>query len=233
MSEIKFLEWDSSFFGYPIGKLEIKGPTGFDLTSFQNEASNYKLVYVFSKEEIFYENFVLVDKKVVYVQKNISSFDRKSSKNKIQSFNSRLHDLGQLLELTLESGRYSRFNLDPNFNSKEYSKLYSEWIKNSINGKLAFDILVCVEAEQIVGFTTIAKKSENLADIGLVAVHKNARGKGIATDLINKTIERAAKENFANIQVVTQANNIPATKLYSKTNFVLKEQTNIYHYWNL
>lgn len=233
MSEIKYLEWDSSFFGYPIGKLEIKSSTDLDFSNFLREASNYRLVYIFSKEIIFYKNFNLVDKKVVYIQKNISSFERNGSKNKIQSFNSKFHDLNQLLALTLESGKYSRFNLDANFNNKEYSKLYTEWIKNSIKGKLAFDILVCVEAEQMLGFTTIGKKSENLADIGLVAVDKKARGKGIATDLINKTIERAADENYPNIQVVTQANNIPATKLYSKTNFVLKEQINIYHYWNL
>ena len=51
---------------------------------------------------------------------------------------------------------------------------------------MALDILIYREKE-ILGFTTIEKKSKYLAIIGLVAVSEQERGKGIASKLIESS----------------------------------------------
>lgn len=233
MPKIERLCWDTNFFGYEIGKILVENPNNFDIEKFKTEATSFKLVYVFSKEELSYNGLNLVDRKVVFLQKNILSIKPVQFEREIQSFSKKKHDLEQLINLGLKSGVYSRFNVDPNFLNNEYSKLYREWVMNSIKGKLAFDILVSSQGDEILGFATLSQKNKDLADIGLVAVHEKARGKGIATALINQTVQTAKQQNFKNIQVVTQSNNIPAKKLYTKTNFTPTEKTNIYHYWNL
>ena len=151
----------------------------------------------------------------------------------ISSFNRNKHNINELKQLALESGIYSRFYIDSNFRSNEYQKLYLHWIENCINGNLAFDILVASDKNKMLGFTTVNKKSPDIANIGLVAVDSFSRGNGIGFNLINKTIIKAEQAGFRFIQVVTQLNNVPAIKLYEKTNFKIKEVINIYHYWNL
>ena len=231
MSLIERLPWDSNFFEFEVGKFTIDKL--FDFTSFKNEAKKYRLVYIFSDLIIKGENLKLVDKKVIFNQSIPFSSCLSNYNNKIESFNPKLHDLDQLINLTLHSGIYSRFYTDDNFKSNEYKKLYTEWILNSLNGQLAFDVLISVSNSKILGFCTISKKDNALADIGLVAVDKQARGKGLGTELIHRAIQLAKDKNLGSIQVVTQLNNLPAVKLYTKTNFEMGRITNIYHYWNL
>lgn len=233
MASIEKLNWDSKFFGYPIGKIDIQSFDELNVPEFKKESLDYKLVYIFSKESFENNGFHLVDKKVIYYQDNISSIKFNYQNTNIQSFDKRKHDIDQLTKLALESGAYSRFKIDSNFRHNEYEKLYKEWIIKCVNKVLAFEILVSINNDEILGFITLSEKTEKTADIGLVAVHKNARGMGIGTDLIRKTIQKAASRNFTTIQVVTQADNRPAVSLYTKNNFLLKEKTNIYHYWNL
>lgn len=230
MNLIERVPWDSDFFGFEVGKFTVDKI--FDFASFENEAKKYRLVYIFSDCILEGENLKLVDKKVIFNQSIPLSIGL-SNYNKIESFNSNLHDLDQLINLTLQSGIYSRFYTDENFKSNEYKKLYTEWILNCINGKLSFDILISVSNSKILGFCTISKKNNALADIGLVAVDKEARGKGLATELIYRAMQLAVNKSLKSIQVVTQLNNLPAVKLYTKTNFKVKKITNIYHYWNL
>lgn len=232
-TEIESLVWDTEFFGYEIGKVTIKNPRVFNIEKLKAEAVGYRLIYIFSESELPHSSLKLVDKKIVFSQKIDSRAIPSSSQNRIQSFDKEIHNINELIALGLKSGVYSRFNGDPNFVNNEYERLYGEWVRNSVNGKLAFDILVSLKSQEIFGFTTISRKSKDLADIGLVAVDEKARGKGIGTSLIKMAILRAQQNNFKKIQVVTQLDNVPAVNLYQKTNFGIEKVTNIYHYWNL
>ncbi|EIA10242.1 acetyltransferase, GNAT family [Flavobacterium frigoris PS1] len=176
-----------------------------------------------------------MDKKVVYINEDISGFlsiNKDANVNKIEYYQHNRKNYDDILDLTLQSGEYSRFNIDENFRNNEYSKLYKEWIDNSINKKLAQEIIVKYLDNKVVGFATLSKKDDQLADISLVAVDKNYRGKGIAKEIILNTIIEAKKRGFNKIQVVTQVDNLPANGLYLATGFKEKSLTNIYHHWN-
>lgn len=223
------LEWDSRFFDLNVGSLVISQSDIFDFNEFKKESESFDLIYIISDYKI--DNFNLVDEKEIFINNDISLNGNHFSDT--ISFSTEIHSYDQLLNLTLQSGKYSRFNTDKNFKNMEYEKLYTEWLDKSINKDLAIDIIVKIIDNEIVGFITLNNKTDSLAEIGLIAVDKAYRGQGIAKELINKTIWKASKLNFKSIQVVTQHNNKPAVKLYTSTGFKSESITNIYHYWNL
>jgi dTDP-4-amino-4,6-dideoxy-D-galactose acyltransferase len=82
----------------------------------------------------------------------------------------------------------------------------------------------------VAGFITVGRKNHR-ADIGLIAVNKEFRGRKIGLSLIEKASQYAFLEGFEEIQVITQGENIPAMKLYSKSGFTIEETTFVYHAW--
>ncbi|WP_040473599.1 GNAT family N-acetyltransferase [Flavobacterium frigoris] len=230
---IEKLDWDSQFFKLKIGRCTINQNDKYCLNQFRYISQEYDLVYIFSQLNNL--DFKLMDKKVVYINEDISGFlsiNKDANVNKIEYYQHNRKNYDDILDLTLQSGEYSRFNIDENFRNNEYSKLYKEWIDNSINKKLAQEIIVKYLDNKVVGFATLSKKDDQLADISLVAVDKNYRGKGIAKEIILNTIIEAKKRGFNKIQVVTQVDNLPANGLYLATGFKEKSLTNIYHHWN-
>ena len=228
---IQRLNWDSDFFGYEVGKIEVSKCDDFNFDIFEQEVQNYRLIYLLSDMEIDILNLLLVDKKVIFYQKINKVIE--SNDIIIESFDEAKHDLEQLKALAIESGIYSRFFIDKNFVNNEFINLYSQWIENSVNKKIAFDIIVALDKKNIIGFATLNKKSEVLSDIGLIAVSKAYRGLGIGKKVINEAILRSKLARFKAIQVVTQLDNFAAVNLYKSTNFEIKQITYIYHYWNL
>lgn len=223
--KIKYLEWDSEFFGLSIGSIKIENECDFC----PEDAKKFDLVYVFSQNESL--NFKLVDQKITYKildlqTKDISDF----SETQFYSHNDTAYR--DLLNLALQSGEYSRFKIDPYFKNSEFVRLYTEWLNKSINKTLASHIIIKKDNEKIVGFATLTKKSQSLADIGLVAVDKDYRGRGIAKEIILKSIILAKSLGYEEIQVVTQLDNIPANILYKKCGFEKHSIINIYHHWN-
>jgi dTDP-4-amino-4,6-dideoxy-D-galactose acyltransferase len=231
MFKIERLNWDSSFFGYEVGKVEVNNSSFFDLDDFIQKTKDFKLIYLFSKQVLNLPQIIEVDRKVVLSQ--FCTKIKEENNTKLQSFNAEKHRFDELKKLALESGIYSRFYIDKNFKNREYEKLYTRWIENAVNNDLTFDIVIAVNNNSIIGFATLNKKNSLLADIGLVAVSKDSRGLGVGKQLMQEAILRSKKAGFKEIQVVTQMNNIAAMNLYQSANFKIKEVTNIYHYWNL
>lgn len=229
--EVQRLEWDSEFFGYEVGKIVINNKKDFFLKNWQSKIKEFKLVYVFSEEFINLDGFKLVDRKATLSQKIDKNCHFENTL--IESFDINFHDYGALKKLALESGIYSRFFIDENFVNNEYFNLYSKWIDNSVLDKKSFEILIAINSNRIVGFTTINKKNDQLADIGLVAVAKESRGLGIGKNLINESILRCKNAGFDSIQVITQFDNVTAMNLYKATNFEIVDLTYIYHLWNI
>ena len=230
--KIERLDWDSNFFGYEVGKYLVENPEDFNLEELADELKRYKLVYVFCEKKIQSSSLKLVDEKATFLIEDLTQLTTPSSAFKFESFDEEKHAKDHLEALGIESAVHSRFKTDSNFRNQEYKKLYREWINNSITGDLAIDIpVVCKGVSTVVGFTTLNKRNIDLAEIGLVAVSKEMRGKGLATDLVKETLRRARNRGYKNVQVVTQMANIPARNLYTKTGFTLKNIVNIYHYW--
>ncbi|MDZ7721960.1 MAG: GNAT family N-acetyltransferase [candidate division KSB1 bacterium] len=78
----------------------------------------------------------------------------------------------------------------------------------------------------------MGNNNNGTAQIGLIAVHPQAQGKGIASYLIQVATNYAFDRGFETLEVATQYNNKPAMKLYQKSGFKIKSKQYIYHIWN-
>ncbi len=225
---VQRLEWDSKYFGYEIGKIEIDVPEYFQPDELPVITKGFNLVYIFSMKPILVDNIdlVLADKKIQFVRKSELLQD---DFNRITKYDHGLSD--KLLNLAYESGKYSRFRTDTFFIRNEFQILYFEWIKNSVERCAADEVSVIAEADDLKGFITLSIKN-NYAEIGLIAVNPIDRGQGYGSLLIKYAIDWAYKHDCHEIKVSTQDKNKSAIALYEKNGFALSNLTYIYHYRN-
>ena len=227
---IEAIEWDSDFFGYPVGKSTIISEN--DMTSFFNtrSLSNYKLIYLFSKSQFYNPKLKLVDTKLIF-KKNIKISGDTTENSTIEFYiNENEKDFTAFEELAYLSGKYSRFKIDSNFINNEFKNLYQKWVLGyrDDNKNIIFKRINNI----IAGFVLFSIDKETI-NIELISVSENFQGKGIATELIKEIELIGNKNSCKNIQVITQGNNIPAVNLYKKNKFNLIDTNIIYHYWNI
>lgn len=124
--------------------------------------------------------------------------------------------LDNLLTLLVQDERQYDSNISPLFVVIDYHKNYLKK-KNNI-------CYVYEENNDIVAYIDglIVNDGTDVSDtfkINALFVKEEYRGKGIATDLMNKIIEDVDQRNITNIEIGVLSNNVKAKKLYEKFNF--------------
>lgn len=227
---IRTVRWDSIFFGQKIGRITT---LDFDRKIFEKEKNKFDLIYI---QHLSNGNTSAIhglsiaqfeDRKMSYSKRVNPAV---TLPNEISVFTDRVPNK-KLIELALQSGEYSRFKRDKNFKKKSYENLYTKWIQNSTNRKLAFCVLVYGDVNDPDGFITLQNK-ENTAHVGLFAVSSQSRNNGIGKKLMTAAEYFAQKHNFDTISVTTQSDNKLACRLYERCGFAVESLINTYHYWN-
>ncbi len=230
---ISKLEWDTNFFGINIAKMECKSMSEkqfhYDINTLKEE--NVKLIYCVchdkESEEFASKIGKLVDIKVTYC-KTFSNKVLPTDSNTIEEYLDE-EPTEELYNLAIQSGIYSRFNIDQNLPNYKFIELYRTWIRNSTRKQIASKVLVAKEKNHLVGMITLGEK-EGRADIGLLAVDSNYRGRGIGKSLVFSA-ENEFQKRFNEGQVVTQKDNTPACTLYEKCGYTIEKIESIYHIW--
>jgi dTDP-4-amino-4,6-dideoxy-D-galactose acyltransferase len=227
---IEELKWDSSFFKLKIGILKTEN----HLVDFlEADINSFDLIYIEEKKNnklpkqfLSKFNITYTDEKITYVKKvkKNTALDQKINQYLLPVANKKL------IELSIQSGAFSRFKLDNHFKLTQYKKFYTTWIKNSVQHKIADKLLVYGDIHSPSGFITIIYKN-NFAQIGLIAVDTNCQNSGIGTTLISAAEYFAFKHNFTTLQVVTQAANKNACSFYEKYGFKKREIIYTHHHW--
>lgn len=227
---IENLEWDSKLFGYSVGKVNIESEDDLDFKDLNNDS--HKLLYMYSNVALDAAiakkiGAVTVDKKTELVK------DISNQKSKFQNDANviSLHTINEkIISLALQSGIYSRFIQDANFNNNEYEKLYTEWIRKSVLRINAFYVYGFLYNGEIAGFITIGMRNNN-PDIGLMVVDEQYRGKKIGTALLNYAKQTLQLKGHKSLTVITQGSNTNALDFYKKNGFMLSNEVYIYHIW--
>lgn len=217
---IEALPFDTALFGYSVAKFIVDG--FWDHRDFLEQASDFELVYIFSKKPLQFnhDRIRLADIKLTF-KKDLIADAKKDLL--ILPYSGPLTD--QLFNLAVESGVYSRFHTDQKFQKGEFVKLYRLWIQKAL---IKNEVLVTNDLSGFISCTV----EEGTAQIGLIAVDKNQRGRGLAKRLIQAAERNAFLQGARSLTVPTQEMNIPACKLYENLGFGLSERMFIYHYWN-
>jgi len=233
--KIEHLDWDSNFFGKKIGKIfcQENNIITADFIELLMQAKNekYNLIYCFGNKNFYLSEDILsefkgdmVDRKVIY---------KGSIKEPLQEtflveefYEDKINE--DLEDLAFQSGEYSRFQIEPYFTLNDFHKLYREWLVNSLNKKIADKTYVIKKHHNILGIITISIQNK-IGTIGLLAIDKNAQGKGYGSQLINAVKRMLIQKNISVIEVATQVYNKQACAFYEKNGLSIKSINNIYH----
>jgi dTDP-4-amino-4,6-dideoxy-D-galactose acyltransferase len=236
---INRLEWDSNFFGYEVGKLELAGV--LDYESFEriiHHSRAYRLLYIFSNSDLIKviskfssDKLLHVDTKITYALKlNKQSQSKLQVEVRCYKFSLIEVESESLMKLTYQSGKYSRFSKDKNFVQDEFHKLFAQWIRNSLNGKSTVRVYGYNAGDNLIAFVVI-DFSESIATINLIAVDENYQGKGIGKMLMFEVFGLCFANRVNYITVVTQFENEKACNFYKSCGMEAISKQYIYHLW--
>lgn len=226
-----YLNWDSNFFHKKIYKLTID--KNFDETKFKEitKTIDADLIYIFySHQNNAFLNHIgakLIDEKVLYIKP--VEYVENTDLTGVSNYTDTNSHHAELLNLALISGQYSRFKIDPVLNSG-FKKMYETWVNRSISFEIADIVFTYNENNSIKGFVTI-KINELTATIGLIAVDEKYQGKKIGKKLLSAVNHWCFNKNIEHIEVATQLANKQACHFYSRSGYIVKNITNIYHYY--
>lgn len=141
-------------------------------------------------------------------------------------------DLSRLEDIGIEISQFSRYNFDDKFKRGEDRRLYRAWIRNSLSGlsDVVFVARWKGHPEDAVGVITCVAR-EAVSHIQLAGVHHEHRQRGVGTGLVQAALDWARSQHAKKMQVVTQARNVSAQRLYQQMGFFTKSMTLFYHKW--
>ena len=227
---IQKLEWDSNLFGYEVGKVTI-ADENVDLQDILNLNDVFRLMYLESKVAIDKKELDRSFIKVTYSKQVETLTPHLEAEENLRTEKLTGKFTDQLLNLSFQSGMFSRFKLDPNFRNNEFMKLYTKWVENSLSGEVADTVEAVKDSDSnIIGFVTI-KFNPEFSEIGLIAVNNQKRRLGVGSLLLKKVNQLSVEKQCSKIIVSTQQDNYMACKFYEKNGFKKISKSYIYHLW--
>lgn len=238
------LAWDSEFFAVPIARVTAPGlddataATVLDearregLRCLYFEADPDDLTTVLAAERA---GFHLVDVRVVlehlagHHSQPLSKF---STTSPLLIEEAAQSDLPRLEEIAVGIGQFSRYTFDRDFQPGDSQRLYRTWINNALRG-LSDVVLVARSAsggDAAVGLIACAVR-DGIGHIQLAGVHPQHRQQGVGTLLVCAALDWVKSRGAQDTQVVTQARNVPAQRLYQQVGFFTKSMSLYYHRW--
>ena len=238
---VQKLAWDSEFFGFGVGRLigSIESTAALSRALEDATERGFRLVYgqCGHSDNVTHQRCLelggrFVDAKRTY---SLSLVDAQPT----STVPSVLADGSQccrrqLRSLAWQSAEFSRYRVDPDMPRGSWRRMYSAWIENSLNGKLADAVLVEREPENeegpIIGMITVNHHGE-CGMIGLLGVDERWRGRGIGKRLLQAAEFQCRTYGCTQLMVVTQGDNAPACQAYESSGFALAEEQHIFHFW--
>lgn len=228
-----YLDWDSKLFGYPVYAVSGRG-TPDTLHAFLQTLKLEKnsLVYFFTEKDSYnglewksYLDDYRINDEIIF----IADVNNETPKliDGISEYRSEIVS-EDILRLALLSGMHSRFKTDIGFQKNEFVLLYTEWIKNAVNKTFDEVIFIYSYDAKICGLIT-ARKKNNVAVIGLLAVDPQHEHKGVGSGLIAAVNDWAMQNNLFQLQVKTQSLNSSAITLYRRNGFITELEQTVYH----
>lgn len=232
----KILKWDTDFFGYKVAEITKNFITQENYVGFMQTLKDSGIAFAQYTSEVElsseitqnpYYLFKLVVSRVPIIKKmeNIYNFHE----------NIELYDKDypekELIDLAQLAGSQGRFGNDQNIPAEKYYELFKNWIINSVNKKLATDVLVYRVNRKIVGFITIKVDGEK-GSAPLLAVDRNYEGTGVSFALMRAAETQLVKYGCASVMSGTQDLNQKALKVFERYGFKFEKTEYIYHLWS-
>lgn len=238
-NKVIHLEWDSNFFGFPIGRIYANGLTEEPLRKGLESAKpgNMEFVELFcdasddesidSSEKL---GFHLADLRIT-LKKILGgdvSEDRVLKDLIFKKANS--EDIDRLK--TVSSGLFkdSRYYRYQKFDKKNIDLMFQIWIEKSARGEFDDELYCLYNEMDILAFCSLKYKG-NAAAIGLFGVNRAYQGKGLGSLILKRLFHLLYKRRVTDVVVITQGKNSEALHLYQKNGFCVAVITLCYYKW--
>jgi ribosomal protein S18 acetylase RimI-like enzyme len=237
------LSWDSEFFSRPIGRITaaalndesarrlLDTARAEELACLYFEADPNDLATVLAVEK---HGFHLADVRAVleypFEDRPAPSLRYPVPRDLIVT--TAVHsDLSRLEEIGTGISEVSRYRFDEHFTDDDARRLYQAWIRNAMSG-LSDAVLVArwKDHGDAVGVIACSTR-ETVSHIDLAGVHHAHRQRGVGTGLVQAALDWAIRRDATRMEVVTQARNVPAQRLYQQMGFFSKSTRLVYHKW--
>jgi dTDP-4-amino-4,6-dideoxy-D-galactose acyltransferase len=235
--QIKYLKWDTDFFGFKVGKLDIRSTNlKINSDSLKEKASKegYKLVYTYIKENNpvnkGFDKF-LVDS---HISMEMAMPEEKPEKQFILLNEYNMPDdmmVEELFNITDDVATLSRFSRDPNIDKLKVVNLYREFIRNSIKTTFGDGIIIKRNKNKIIEGLFIPSTSGNTGRELLIGVDGNFRRNGIGRKLFHLSLNYWSSKGVINIFTNVSKNNVDSLNFHTRLGYNVKDVINIYHIW--
>ncbi len=235
--EVKALDWDSSFFGFKIGRAVDKNFVPEDRTVVERAKEQglrcvYFLVDAESPETLAAMHSFgcrFIDGRLCLSRSAGSEIESSSGRGDVRLADDA--DGQELVEISESIEWDTRFFKDSGFPVERSRQMYSKWIARDLNGGT---VIVATDPQDgaISGFLSFRfDEPTRKAVIELLAVRESARGQGVADRLLSDSIRRIQSLKASEIDVITQSSNVPAQRLYQKHGFRSRSLELWFHLW--
>jgi dTDP-4-amino-4,6-dideoxy-D-galactose acyltransferase len=130
------------------------------------------------------------------------------------------------------SHRDTRFYADSHFDSARCDRLYEVWIENSYAGYADAVLVAEGVTGRPAGYVTCHKSDATpRGHIGLLAVSKEAQGRGVGKALMRAALAWFAAHDVSTMSVATQLRNLPALRFYGRSNLLISRAEFWFHLW--
>jgi len=235
----EYLEWDTTFFGFPIARVRSNSLTPELATAIDNWCAEHRThcLYFLARPDDASttrtaedHGFRLMDVRLVFEHELGSIAPPSGNSIRVRPVES--GDVDALLSIAQDSYHDTRFYFDAKFPRHLCDSLYRTWIKLSCEG-YADAVLVAETDGLLAGYISchLDNKKNNVGKIGLVGVATQARGRGIGQALVCHALEWFRGANATKVSVVTQGRNVSAQRLYQRYGFATESVHLWYHKW--
>jgi dTDP-4-amino-4,6-dideoxy-D-galactose acyltransferase len=239
---VKYLAWDSQFFGFNIGMFKPSSLDADQWAAIEQESRDLNLTCLYlladpanpaAIQMAEQAGFHFMDARLTLEFCRPANFDANNlmelPNHRIR--NAQMQDLPELKAIARDSHHNTRFYADPNFSLEDCNRLYEVWIENSLKGYAQQVFIVENRISKTVeGYITCHLK-DGKGEIGLTAVHLPARGQQIGYSLVQKSLSWFYENAAETIEVVTQGGSRSAVNLYQKAGFLTSDLKLWFHKW--
>ena len=232
LPSFEFLEWDSEFFGFRIGRMTAGSGGADELPLMAAWCREHRIdcMYLLADADAGYiaaeGGFLLTDIRV-RLEVPVLSPAKKAECRDVRPFQPA--DLPAISEIAAASHHDSRFYYDPRFPRAKCDELYRTWIRRSAEG-WANAVFVAEAEGQPVGYISCHLSGTD-GSIGLIAVDANARGRGVGRQLVQTALDYFRDQEMRRALVVTQARNLASQRLYQTCGFITESVQLWFHHW--
>ena len=231
---VRFLEWDSAFFGMRIAR--VAGSAELGEADARARAARIDCLYLLADAEdvgriraVERSGFRLADIRMS-LERTLGD-DVESPKTRTRPCAK--EDVPVLKKLAGAHNGLTRFFRDPLFPPSRATALYETWIEREAARALEGDdaaVFVLDAEDGIAGYLACAVE-DGTGRISLAGVAPGHRGRGVGTSLVRAALRWFRTRGLASASVVTQGANIPALRLYTSNGFYPVRTELWYHKW--